>query len=313
MPGIMLIDGNSLGFAAQSTSKLTAGEMEVQAIFHFLKSLRITLLGYSGFKPIVLWDGRSWRYDHFAGYKAKRKEDPKAIAEKERYKAQKPWIARATRTLGVNQMMAINWEADDLAGLLTSKARSRGDSVVLISGDKDWLQLVEPGVLWFDPIREVKITYRDFQTQTGYVNGRAFLQGKALKGDSSDCIPGVGGIGDKAAPILLEKFGSVEKFWAAAETPGFELPEELARYRKKLTEFCAPEGRDRFAFNMMLMDLKTAERPKPERLTLDKGAFDRAAFRSICEDLSFHSLLRDLDNFCAAFNNNQRDKDNEAA
>ena len=300
MSALCLIDGNSIGFAAQSSPKLTVGDREVQALFGFLKSTRVILSTYRDRSPVVLWDGKSWRFEHFAGYKAKRSEDPKAVKEKEVYKTMKPFIARALKSLGVPQVMALNYEADDLAGLMTVKARGRGDTVVLISGDKDWLQLVEPGVLWHDTIRDRQVSFRNFHTTTGYVDGRAFAQGKALMGDTSDCIPGVGGIGEKAAPILLEKFGSIEKFWEAYEQPGFELPEELARYRKKLADF-VQEGKSKFAFNMLLMDLKTDQRPAPVKMTLTKGAYDPAAFTALCDEFAFHSILRDFDNWTRPF------------
>lgn len=297
MAGSLLIDGNSIGFASHQGTKLSAGEIETQAIFGVLRTTRSLITERHGFRPFMLWDGKTWRKQVFEDYKANREPDEKTKEMRAAYKAQRPRIARALKALGITQMFAQNMEADDLAGIVCDRLVQTGERVILVSGDKDWLQLVQPGVMWFDPIRVREVNYRSFETNTDYKTPAAFLQGKALQGDTSDNIPGVGGVGEKGAKKLLEEWGSVEAFFEAFDKG------EAGKLGKRLTEFAnnANGGRDRFALNMRLMDLRTSERPKPENLKVQKSKIDREAFEELCAECAFNSILKDLDSWIKPF------------
>jgi 5'-3' exonuclease len=309
----LLIDGNSVGHAAQRGGKLTAGDMEVQALFGFIRSMRATIENNPGFRPVVLWDGRSWRYEVFETYKDKRGIDPQQVKDKEAYKLQTPYIRKAMEALGVTQLMSLNMEADDLAGILVEKMRDGRHPVKLITGDQDWLQLVRPGVMWMDHRKDREVTHVTFEEFTGFTNSITFLQGKALLGDQSDSIGGVEGIGAKSAPIVLQEYGSVPNMLktigaqieAGADKKKIDLPKSLSRYRQKIYNFCTPgsEGREIFKRNMMLMNLIKAvpERPTPEPMQRTPGKFDKEAFAQLCEEFNFLSILRDLDTFCIPF------------
>lgn len=280
-----------------NTTKLVAGDRETQAIYGFLRILRACIEPVSRVKVVVLWDGRSWRKDYFRAYKSNRDIDPKIAAVRDSYKTQRPMISKALKALGVEQRMAVNMEADDLAGDLVFKLSRRATAdVTLISGDKDWLQLVRPGVIWFDFVRNRKVNHRTFRNFTGYRTPKSFVQGKALMGDISDCIPGVGGIGEKGAEAILKEYPSVPALWSAFEREDFELPESLRRYRKKITDFATPgsAGREAFVRNIKLMKLGPLGKLPVEvdRLTVTKGRFDADAFEDICAELSFHSILK---------------------
>ena len=299
MTDYLLIDGNSIGFAAQQGTRLTLGSTEVQAIFGVLRSVRMLTAQFPTLQPLVLWDGRSWRKQVFAEYKANRddKANPKVLAMRDSYRAQRPHISRGLRHLGIWQMIAGNMEADDLAGMMVKKAMRDSSAALMVSGDKDWLQLVGNRIVWFDPIRQNRVSIANFKEKTGYANPRAFLEGKALQGDAGDNIPGVGGIGEKGAAQLLEKFASVAAF---LDWVGNDETKELG---KKLREFAfnTTGGLDKFARNMQLMDLIPASPPVPERLSLTRGAVDVAVFTEFCEEFQFHSMLNDLTGWMAPF------------
>jgi 5'-3' exonuclease len=295
----LLIDGNSVGFAAQNGGKLSSGGKDTQAIFHFLKSLRKAILEYPGYTPLVLWDGDSWRKKISTEYKSTREGVSTEIdAMRESYKQQRPYIARALKFLGVPQMIASNLEADDLAALIVERNVKKSVNTILLSGDKDWLQLVQPGVMWVDPIRNRTCNHRTFKEVTGYATRQAFSESKCLMGDTSDHIKGVGGIGEKGAKQLLEKYGSVEKFLEVM------LGEGAKEVPKKWWDFAvnATGGHELFARNKILLDLTdTSHLPKPEKTVLTKGELDREAFASLCESLDFASILKVLDDWLTPF------------
>jgi len=317
--GFLVIDGNNIGYASAATKKLKVGEQETQAIYGFLRTLQSAVLRFPMLQPIVLWDGFSWRKQAFKDYKANRDKEPETPYEQQQaeirasFKSQQPFIKQALKLLAVPQMIAANLEADDLAAILVRRYQPQGKKILLLSGDKDWIQLVQPGVGWLDPQRGMHITPKSLPEKLGYmkqkkVDGetvdlgwvpvrtpRAWLEIKALMGDTSDEIPGVGGIGEKGAIELLNQFGSVAEFWNRANTEGLKLP-------KKLADFASDEEKiARFHRNMMLMDLNSKHVPAPEGLKITKGEFDQAKFGEFCEDFMFKSFLTDLDEWCKPF------------
>lgn len=303
--GYCLIDGNNVGFAAQSANRLSVGGQDTQAIYGVLRTIRQIAMTHAMLTPIVLWDGVTWRKSVYADYKANREKeatsahDHQVKAMRASYRSQRPHITRGLRHLAVPQMIAMNLEADDLAGMLVKKARADKKKVILISGDKDWLQLVGPGVSWHDPIRDKRVNLGNFQEQTGYANPRQFLEGKALQGDASDNIPGVGGIGEKGAQAILAKWGSVTalmNMWIENELRDEKLP-------AKLVNFLNHDGPGPAAFvrNLRLMDLSGAHMPKPYGLKLDKGSFDKDAFAELCGEFAFKSILTDFNTWIEPF------------
>ena len=295
----LLIDGNSVGYASHHATKLHSGGMETQAIFGFVKTLRELRVTYPEHTPIVLWDGKAtWRYELNPEYKSNRKDDPKKLAVKEAYTLQTPHMKDFTEALGVRQMRATTHEADDMAGYLTKKLSSSPgfQEIVLISGDRDWLQLVRPGVTWRDMRDDAKIiNLANFTDKTGYRTPLAFLEGKCLTGDSSDCISGVGGIGDKGAPEFLAEFGSVRNFWQQCDSGAF-VPKKKAHINLH-----SGEGRKLFVRNFKMMQLLRVDKPAPEAVELRMGAFNQERFEELCEQFAFASILRAPTHFTSPF------------
>jgi 5'-3' exonuclease len=305
------LDGNSIGHAAQHGTaskagggKLYAGDQETTAIFGFLRSLHKLLRSRQFSRPIVLWDGRSWRYSVFPDYKSARSKTTKQQGDKTAYKSQAPHICRALHLLGVSQLISYNMEADDLAAILTQKAVAKGDTVGLITGDQDWLQLVQPGVVWIDHKVDRKGTVANFHELTGYRTTKAFVHSKAMQGDSGDSVPGCGGIGPKGAKDLLDVFDDVHAFQALDEATAKDkyfqhhakpIPQKLMNL---LTD------RDtiaRFEQGLGLMDLFHPDIPKPTDIKGTKAPLNRPAFEALCSEFGFFSLLKDMDHFISPF------------
>lgn len=337
----VLVDSNSLGFAALHSTNLSSGSLPTGAVFGFIKSIQKLKREFPHAEFLCLWDCRAeFRYEMWPGYKESRNVDPKRVAEKKIYQEQVPAIKLALTILGIAQMWAKGLEADDLAGILTRRfAKNPDDEVLLVTGDQDWIQLVRENVSWRD-IRDDtrRVTMKNFTDYTGYKTPHAFLQGKALQGDTSDCIPGVGGIGEKGASLFMAEHGSVVRFrdrvakgeiepktkaerqllgkspfnqdqWRSKfETPDREVGESDELYEKRYGKLLkkhidAWEGQGWFNFgrNMLLMQLMTPRLPSASDTTIVKGDFDRDAFAELCAELTFMSILRDLDSFLKPF------------
>lgn len=297
MKRLLIIDGNSIAHANHNAMRLTVGDLQVQAIFGFLKSVRLMLERDPKAKPIVLWDGRAqWRIDLYPEYKGNRKPlDAKQAAHKEAFKKQGPLLEYGLECLGVQQLRAPMLEADDLAGHFC-RTRQPDTLIKLVSGDQDWLQLVDEGVEWFDPIRDHEVDLGKFAEFTGYKTPRAFLEGKALQGDTSDNISGVGGIGEKGAMELLAYHGSIDELRRKHR-------EAVAMKLNKATNelLVNPEKFALFERNMKLMDLRASPAPKASDLVIKRGAPDAVKFKKFCERLAFASILREMPSFLRAF------------
>ena len=321
-----LVDGNSIGHANHNATKLTVGGMETQAIFGVVKSIHALVKEDPSASTLVLWDGKSqWRKDVLPSYKENRTAtNEREAAHKESYKKQSPFVRKALQLLGVRQMLATSAEADDLAGLLVKKLAGR--QIRLVTGDKDWLQLVRPGVTWFDPIRDRQCNLSNFFEFTGYRTPEQFLDGKALVGDTSDNIPPVGGIGETGAPEFIAEFGSVQRFYDQVDA-GLFVPKKKAHIRlcgesefskdewaaqyagdpsdekakKKHLDQWPGQGRIIFARNRRVMNLLDVPPPPKEDVSIINPTFNPEGFRALCEKLAFHSILRNFDAFIEPF------------
>lgn len=338
----LLIDANSIGYASQQATKLNCGSMETQAAFGFIKTMRELRMQFPHYTPMVLWDGRAeWRFKLHPEYKSNRKDTPEKVQMKESYAKQKPFIELLLRHLGVRQLTAFKQEADDLGGYFVRKLSAvPGSKIGLITGDGDWKQLVRGpsptsgAVWWKDPRDDSRfIDHKNFYAKTGCLSPFAYLETKILTGDSSDCISGVGGIGETGAPEFIAEFGSVREFWRRCESGEFvprlkahkrllgtcEFDQEqwvgqypandgsvdektYAKALKKHTDGWPGQGRSIYKRNFQLMQLLKVPPPAKTDIKLDVGKFDKEAFANVCEELAFVSILRNLDEFTAHFN-----------
>ena len=152
----ILIDANSLGHAAHQGTVLKSGDQETQAIYGVIKSARHYRVRYPGASLIFLWDGNSWRKEKSEVYKANRTDTPDKVESRRRYKTQAPHIRRALSHLGLPQLAATNYEADDLAAHLAQRYLANGEFVRMVSGDRDWWQLLADNCVWEDHCDEAK-------------------------------------------------------------------------------------------------------------------------------------------------------------
>ena len=309
---IMLIDLNSIGFAAQDGAKLISDGQEVQAVFTFIRTVRRLIKDFPNHKVILLDDGKAkWRFDLFPAYKGNRNIDPKRVEEKRKYQLQKPRIIAAMTALGVDYIMANDHEADDIAAYLANTlSKSPKNEILLISSDRDWIQLVKPNVRWFCTRFEKLCTYDNMKSIVGYDTPREFLEAKVITGDGSDNIPGIGGIGETGAAKLIADYGSVNGF-IQKYNKGIEgkltkplqmladngVPKESSKYGVMLPM------RNAYTRNYALMNLVdlVVSPLSDDRHTRISGIIDLESFKQLCWDLNFNSILNGFDDFVRPF------------
>lgn len=294
----VLIDGNNFLFAAQHNgSRLTAGGMEVTAVFGFLGSLRNVMERWPNSVPIVLWDDSpSWRMAEYPDYKGNRDKNPQLVKVKEALRPQRPAVKEILNAMGVRQYSLPNQEADDLAGHLSRELPKAGHSVVLVTRDGDWQQLVQKDVIWYDHKNDKVIDHENFEESTGYKDPERFLQGKAIQGDTSDNIPGVGGLGEGSALLILTHYATFKECWDAWEKfePSIQKNTPWSRYKGKINKaYADPETMVRFGRNLALMDLARKSYPAGSFKTAAK--YNETVLKGLFSKLGFHSILRRYD------------------
>src|SRR3954465_12822014 len=208
---LFLIDGNSLAyraFFALPESIATSDGRPTNAIFGFASMLVKILTDYGPVPTVVVWDpGMSGRKEISAEYKAQRSSRPDLL------KLQWPHLKPLVDAFGYRNVSVEGFEADDVIAVLTDQARERGIPVMVVTGDRDAYQLVGDGVRIMSTSRGVtdtKVYDREAVIERYGIPPELIPDFIGLKGDTSDNIPGVPGIGDKTAADLLQRFGDLE-------------------------------------------------------------------------------------------------------
>src|SRR5919206_4573310 len=208
---LFLIDGNSLAyraFFALPESIATSDGRPTNAIFGFASMLVKILTDYGDVPTIVVWDaGMSGRKEISAEYKAQRRSRPDLL------QLQWPHLRPLVEAFGYRNVSVEGFEADDVIATLTEQARARGIPVMVVTGDRDAYQLVGDGVRIMTTSRGVtdtKVYDRQGVVDRYGIGPELIPDFIGLKGDTSDNIPGVPGIGDKTASDLLQEWGDLE-------------------------------------------------------------------------------------------------------
>jgi DNA polymerase-1 len=289
---LYLIDGNSLvyrAFFALPESIATSTGFPTNAIFGFA-SMLVKILTEHGTKPtVVAWDaGSSGRKEVYTEYKAGRSTRPNLLKE------QWPYFEPLVEAFGYTNTRLEGFEADDVIATLAERARERAIPVVIVTGDRDAFQLIDP-----DGWVQVMATSRGI-TDTKLYDHTAVIEryGIApelipdfygLKGDTSDNIPGVPGIGDKTAAQLLQAYGDLEGVLGSIDQiSGAKRKENLAKHSEdaRISKLLATMRRD------LPVDLDVVEAAslKP----------DRSKLREVFREFELRDPLRRLEEFLGA-------------
>ena len=222
-------------------------------------------------------EGPTFRDAAFEAYKANRTETPPDLLD------QIPWIRKTLNAMCIPVLEYPGFEADDVIGTLARRAENSGVDVVIVSSDKDMLQLIDDHTSMLNPMKDDTIYDAAKTEEFMGVKPSQVADLLALKGDAVDNIPGAPGIGDKGARDLIVRFGSLEAaLERAAEVERKSYRESLQNNREQI---------------LLSKQLASIHCDVPVPLDLDALAArepDSDALRELYQAMEFHSLLRDL-------------------
>jgi DNA polymerase I len=284
MERLMLLDGNGLiyrGYFALPPLTTSKGEL-VNAVFGFCS---IVLRGFQDIRPdyvAVSFDlpGPTFRHERFAEYKATRQRMPDDLRD------QFPKVREVVKALRIPVYELAGYEADDVIGTLTVQAETLGLDTTIVTGDLDMLQLVTDRTRLMTTRSGVQntIIYDPDRIDERYgLAPSQMIDFKALKGDSTDNIPGVPGVGDKTAAKLIATYGGLDALYAHLDEVA---PERL---RGPLGE-----ARERVLESRELMRIV---RDLPVELDLEAarlGDYDREAVIRLFREYEFRTLIERL-------------------
>lgn len=204
----VLVDGSGFIFRAffAIPHLTTSNGFPTNALFGYTRMLGKLLNDLSPGRCVVIFDAarENFRHQIYEAYKANREQMPDSL------KPQIPYFAKISEAFGLQTYKVEGYEADDLIGTLAKHLNAIGGNVIIVTGDKDLAQLVNPHTVIFDPMKDVWFDEAAVLEKYG-VAPHQFVDYLALLGDASDNIPGVKGIGPKSAAALLQHFGSVQE------------------------------------------------------------------------------------------------------
>ncbi len=282
-PKVYLVDGSAQFHRAYHAIRglATSRGLPTNATYGFTTMLRKLLEDERPERIGILFDppGPTFRHEEYKEYKANRPRMDSDLA------VQIPYVRRVCEVYRLPILELPGWEADDVIATLARQAVERGMKVVIVSGDKDLLQLVDENVLVLNPGREgtgATLYDRAKVEEKFGVPPERVVDVLALVGDAVDNIPGVAGIGDKGARDLIREFGPVEAVLENADKV------KRAAYREGLKKHREEA--------LLSKQLATLRRDVP--ITLDVGALarqepDRRAAHALFKELEFQALARE--------------------
>ncbi len=291
MATLTLIDGSGFVFRAyHAIPPLSTSRGEpTNAVLGFATMLLRALREAGSSHAAVVFDvsRRSFRTELDPAYKAQRPAPPADLVP------QFPLVREVARALSVPVFEREGFEADDVIATLATRARAQGLEVVIVTGDKDFAQLVGEHVRLFDPMREAQgkggwTGPAEVAERFGVPPSQA-VEYQALLGDTADNVPGVPGVGAVTAAALVRHFGSVEAMLA---NPA-EIPAAVKRGGERLRERVV-EAAERIRLNRRLVALRTDLDLPFDAEALRRQPPDPVRARELFARLEFSRLLREL-------------------
>jgi DNA polymerase I len=286
-PRLFLVDGSFYiyrAFFALPPAINSAG-FPTHATYGFISfMLKLLKRHHPEYLAVVLDAGRqTFRNQMFDGYKSNRRQSPPGLV------VQLPDIRRVLDALNVVALELQDYEADDLIGTLCATLSAEDCDLIVVSSDKDLMQLITDKVSLFDGAKEHWIDAHEVRVRFG-VEPKRIPEVLALMGDAVDNIPGVKGIGQKTAIALMQQFRDLEDLYGNLDQLQQSNLRGVAHLRQALKD-----GKET-AF--LSRDLATVKKNVPLQIDLEQLQFkgpSRDKMRSLFEELEFKNLVKLLD------------------
>ena len=284
---LFLIDGYAMlyraHFAFIRNPLITSYGLHTSALFGFVNQVFRLLQTEEPDYLVAVFDAKekTFRHKRYPEYKATREKMPEELVD------QLPHVWKLMAAMNIITMVKPGWEADDIIGTLVKQASQHGLDAYIVSGDKDFMQLVNEHVFLYTTVRrsqEVVIYDRQAVIDRWSVAPEKITDLLGLMGDSSDNIPGVKGVGEKSAAKLLQEYGSLEKVLENAEkVTNKRVRNGLLEYKKEAL------------LSQELVTIDTDMELDYSISDLVKRNFDFDAVEDLFRVLEFNALNRQLD------------------
>ena len=285
MPTLALIDGNSIAyraFYALPEDLATKSGQVTNAVFGFTRMLIRLLKDYHPDGIAVAWDvsRQTFRTESYPEYKAQREKAP------DHFRSQLPLMDEVLQTLSITQLRAEGFEADDIIATLTRNGVAAGWEVLIVTGDRDAFQLIEGPVKVVYTrrgISDIVLADEGYVEEKYGIRADQYVEYAALRGDTSDNLPGVPGVGEKTASRLIADHGDLDNLFLSITELTPKLRENLAANREQV--FLNRELMrliDDMDLGVEIEDLRTKE-------------WDRNQVKDLFDSLEFHSMWNDLE------------------
>ena len=309
---LYLIDGSSYIFRAffgvrQQLS--TSNGFPTNALYGFINMLQKVIREEKPDYLVVAFDSpdKTFRHKIYPNYKANRDAPPEELSR------QFPYFEPLVKAYGLSSIRRPGFEADDIIGTLAKKGQQKGLDIVIVSGDKDMMQLISPHIYMLDTMKNKKFMDKEVVEKFG-VQADKVVEVMGLMGDSSDHIPGVKGVGPKTAAELIRKFGSIESLYKRIdEVEKKNLKEKLERDKENAfmsRELVSIDTEMDLEFNSDLMILGKIDSVKLKKMfeefefvsflegmqdrTANSLEVDRSEYKTILTEKSFNDLIESL-------------------
>ena len=285
MPTLALIDGNSIAyraFYALPEDLATKSGQVTNAVFGFTRMLIRLLKDYHPDGIAVAWDvsRHTFRTESYPEYKAQREKAP------DHFRSQLPLMDEVLQTLDITQLRQEGFEADDIIATLTRNGVAAGWEVLIVTGDRDAFQLIEGPVKVVYTrrgISDIVLADESYVEEKYGIRPDQYVEYAALRGDTSDNLPGVPGVGEKTASRLISDHGDLDNLFLSVTELTPKLRENLSAHREQV--FLNRELMrliDDMDLGVEIEDLRTRE-------------WDRNQVKDLFDSLEFHSMWNDLE------------------
>ncbi|MER5743795.1 DNA polymerase I [Streptomyces sp. NPDC002225] len=279
-PRLLLMDGHSLAyrafFALPAENFTTGSGQPTNAVYGFASMLANTLRDEAPTHFAVAFDvsRKTWRSEEFPEYKANRSKTP------DEFRGQVELIGELLDAMHVDRFAVDGFEADDVIATLATQAEAAGFEVLIVTGDRDSFQLITDNVTVLYPTKGVseltRFTPAKVEEKYG-LSPRQYPDFAALRGDPSDNLPGIPGVGEKTAAKWINQFGSFDELVERAEEvkgkagQNFRDHLDAVRLNRRLTE--------------MVRDVELPKTPQD----LERAPYDRTAVAGVLEVLEIRN------------------------
>ena len=280
---LLLLDAYALIFRAFyamiRSPRVTSTGIDTSAVFGFVNTLQDLLKRERPSHIAVCFDppgGKTFRHENYEPYKANREKTPEGIL------VAVPYIKRILQAYRIPIFEVEGYEADDVIGTLSHQAEQQGFFTYMVTGDKDFGQLVTPNIKVYDPLKKEILGVEEVNAKYGIQSPKQLIDILGLMGDTADNIPGCPGVGPKNAEKLIQLFGSIENLLTHTD-------ELKGAQQKKVVE-----NADQIRMSKWLATIITDVPVTLEADKLSRKPVDLEALREVFNELEFRTLTQRL-------------------